>query len=72
MKAKQQTQELFTFPRLRTKDGRYCTAEQFRRERVDGLNQRLEYERDKYMRAWLAACATIARLERELKRNNDG
>lgn len=72
MKTKQQTNDLFTFPRLRTKNGRYCTAEQFRRERVDCLNKRLEYERDKYKRAWLAACATIARLEREKKEMKNG
>ena len=72
MKTKQQTNDLFTFPLLRTKNGRYCTAEQFRRERVDGLNKRLEYERDKYKRAWLAACATIARLEREITTMKNG
>ena len=72
MKTKQQTNDLFTFPRLRTKNGRYCTAEQFRRERVDGLNKGLEYERDKYKRAWLAACATIARLEREITTMKNG
>ena len=72
MKTKQQTNDLFTFPRLRTKNGRYCTAEQFRRERVDGHNKRLEYERDKYKRAWLAACATIARLEREITTMKNG
>lgn len=65
-------QNLFTYPQLRTRDGRYCTKEQYRREKVDGENQRLKYERDKYYRAWLAATATISRLERKLKSINNG
>lgn len=69
MKAKENIKEqsLFTYPQLRTRDGRYCTKEQYRREKVDGENQRLKYKCDKYYRAWIAAANKANRLERELK-----
>ena len=59
---------LFEFPKLRTRNGRFCTKEQFRTERVDSDNTRLRYERDKYYRAWIAVSKKAAYLERELKR----
>lgn len=52
---------------LRTKDGRFCTKEQQRQERVDDENKRLRYERDKYYRAWLAAAKKTTELGRELQ-----
>lgn len=61
-------QQLFTFPRLRTSNGRYCTEEQFRREKVYNENRRLWHEKEKYFRAWQAAALRVAALEREIKR----
>ena len=58
---------LFELPKLRTRNGRFCTKEQFRVECVDRENQRLRYDRDKYYRAWLAAAQRVAVLERELR-----
>ena len=60
-------QSLFPTPQLRTKDGRYCTKEQFRREKVYGENKRLKDDCEKYRRAWLAASSKAARLERKLQ-----
>lgn len=57
---------LFKQAPLRTKNGRYCTKEQLRIERVDFTNKTLTLERDKYYRAWAAAAAKATRLEREL------
>jgi len=57
---------MFKQHRLRRKNGRYCTKEQYRQEMVDEDNKRLRMERDKYYRAWMAAAAKAGRLEREL------
>lgn len=59
---------LFNFknPQLRLGNGRYCTEEQYRQETVYNENKRLRYEREKYLRAWLAAASRVAALEREL------
>lgn len=70
METKQQL-SLFKYPRLRTRDGRFCTSEQYRLERVEGLNKRLIYEKEKYLRAWLAAADRCAILERELRTLRD-
>lgn len=64
------TPNIFNFkdPPLRTKDGRFCTKEQHRQERIIGMNEMLKFERDKYFRAWQAAAARVATLEREIKK----
>lgn len=57
---------LFKEEPLRRKDGRYCTQEQYRQEKVDSDNKILRFERDKYFRMWIAASNKASRLEREL------
>lgn len=51
---------------LRRKNGKYCNKEQYRQEIIEEDNKRLRYERDKYMRAWLAAADKASKLEREI------
>jgi hypothetical protein len=51
---------------LRRKNGKYCNKEQYRQEIIEEDNKRLRYERDKYMRAWLAAANKASKLEREI------
>ena len=58
---------LFKEQPVRSSNGRYCTREQLRVERVDGENKRLRFERDKYLRAWMAVSERVSKLERELK-----
>lgn len=59
-------QELFKHPPLRLRNGRYCTKDQLRHENVDSENKRLRFEREKYLRAWLASESKACKLEREL------
>lgn len=59
-------EQLFNQQPLRRKNGRYCSKEQYRQEIIEEDNKRLRYERDKYMRYWLAAADKASRLEREL------
>lgn len=66
-KLRMEQNNLFKFTPLRTRNGRYCTKEQLRIERVDNENKRLLYERDKYYRAWLSVSSKASRLERELQ-----
>lgn len=57
---------LFNEPQLRRKDGRYCTKEQYRVEKIENENTRLRLERDKYFRMYLALAKDNERLNREL------
>lgn len=57
---------LFKQAQPRRNNGRFCTPEQMRVERVDNTNKLLRYERDKFYRMWLAASKKASRLEREL------
>lgn len=57
---------LFKEQPLRRSNGRYCTQEQYRQEKVDSENKMLRFERDKYFRMWLTASNKASRLEREL------
>lgn len=59
-------EQLFNQQPLRRKNGRYCSKEQYRQEIIEEDNKRLRYERDKYMRAWLAAANKASKLEREI------
>lgn len=59
-------EQLFNQQPLRLKNGRYCSKEQYRQEIIEEDNKRLRYERDKYMRFFLAAADKASRLEREL------
>ena len=59
-------EQLFNQQPLRRKNGRYCSKEQYRQEIIEEDNKRLRYERDKYMRSFLAAADKVSRLEREL------
>lgn len=59
-------EQLFNQQPLRRKNGRYCSKEQYRQEIIEEDNKRLRYERDKYMRFFLAAADKASRLEREL------
>lgn len=58
--------QLFKHPPLRRSNGRYCTKEQYRTDRVDSENKQLRYERDKYYRAWMAVASENEQLRREL------
>lgn len=62
---KQQT--LFKELPLRRGNGRFCTKEQFRQDKVDEENKRLRFEKEKFKRAWLALVQENARLKNELK-----
>lgn len=59
-------QELFPMPQLRRKNGRYCTKEQYRTEKVDNENKVLKYKCEQYYRALLALQKRNASLEREI------
>ena len=59
-------EQLFNQQPLRRKNGQYCSKEQYRQEIIEEDNKRLRYERDKYMRSFLAATDKASRLEREL------
>lgn len=65
MKDKSQT-SLFKEPKLRRNDGRYCTEEQYRTDRIEEENKRLRLERDKYFRMSMALSKDNERLTREL------
>ncbi len=58
---------LFKEPPLRRKNGKYCTKEQFRQDKVDEENKKLQFEKEKYKRAWLAVLQENIRLKDELK-----
>lgn len=62
---KQQT--LFKELPLRMGNGRFCTKEQFRQDKVDEENKILRFEKEKFKRAWLALVQENARLKNELK-----
>lgn len=59
-------QELFKKQPLRLNNGRYCTKEQLRLERIEGRNKYLEYEREKCMRAWISLAKENTRLTQEI------
>lgn len=62
-----QSQALFPNEPLRKSDGRFCTKEQYRLEKVDGENTRLRFERDKYYRAWMSMVEENKRLRLRLR-----
>lgn len=53
-------------PKLRRKNGRYCTKEEYRIEMVVEENKLLRLERDKYFRMYTAIEKDNERLTREL------
>ena len=57
---------LFKEHPLRRSNGRYCTQEQYRQEKVYSENKMLRFERDRYFRMWLTASNKASRLERKL------
>jgi hypothetical protein len=65
MKQNSQT-SLFKEPKLRRNDGRYCTEEQYRVDRIEEENKRLRLERDKYFRMYVSLERDNERLTREL------
>jgi len=65
MKDKSQT-ALFKEPKLRRNDGRYCTEEQYRTDRIEEENRRLRLERDRYYRMYISIEKDNERLTREL------
>lgn len=69
---KQQT--LFKTPQLRLANGRFCTEKDFIVDKAMSENKRLRYEKEKYLRAWLAATKRIKALELEILKlkGNDG
>lgn len=66
MTGQQQELELFPMPKLRRKNGRYCTKEEYRIEMVVEENKLLRLERDKYFRMYTAIEKDNERLTREL------
>ena len=58
--------ELFPMPKLRKKNGRYCTKDQYRIDMVEEENKLLRLERDKYFRMYTAIERDNERLTREL------
>ena len=65
MKQNQQT-SLFKEHKLRRNNGRYCTEEQYRTDRIEEENKRLRLERDKYFRMYTSVERDNERLTREL------
>lgn len=65
MKEKSQV-ALFKEPKLRRNNGRYCTEEQYRTDRIEEENKRLRLERDKYFRMYTSVERDNERLTREL------
>lgn len=65
MKDKSQT-SLFKEHKLRRNNGRYCTEEQYRVDRIEEENKRLRLERDKYFRMYVSLEKSNERLTREL------
>ena len=57
---------LFKEYKLRRNNGRYCTEEQYRTDRIEEENKRLRLERDKYFRMAMALSKDNERLTREL------
>ena len=51
---------------LRLRNGRYCTKEQYRINKVDEENKILRYRCEKYQRMAIALADSNARLTREL------
>lgn len=65
MKDKSQT-TLFEQPKLRRNDGRFCTEEQYRIDRIEEENKRLRLDRDMYYRMYISVAKNNARITREL------
>lgn len=65
MKQNSQT-SLFKEHKLRRNNGRYCTEEQYRTDRIEEENKRLRLERDKYFRMYTSVERDNERLTREL------
>ena len=59
-------QKLFKQPQLRRNNGRYCTEEQYRVDRIEEENKRLRIERDRYYRMYISFARDNERLGREL------
>lgn len=59
-------ERLFDQPQLRLRNGKFCTNEQYRIERIEHENKILRLEREKYYRAWCCSSKRIGALEREL------
>jgi len=57
---------LFKELRPRLNNGRYCTEEQYRVDRIEEENKRLRLERDKYFRMYVSVEKHNERLTREL------
>jgi hypothetical protein len=57
---------LFKELRPRLNNGRYCTEEQYRVDRIEEENKRLRLERDKYFRMYMSLEKDNERLTREL------
>lgn len=59
-------QMLFEEHRIRDTKGRFCTRDRSLYERAMSENAMLRYERDRYMRAYIAVARDNERLHREL------
>lgn len=58
--------ELFPQPRLRKKNGQFCTKEEHLIDLIKEENQRLRLERDKFYRMYVSIERDNERLTREL------